>query len=107
MGSVSEVVGSGYCPLCVEMWVPPPAVMLLARKAPCGTSVCFLPPLPLATFPVAFQPIGQNGLRVPESRLKEDLFLIAMEAGSSAPNKACAARIKGKRRGKKIFIVFQ
>src|SRR2546421_191698 len=62
--------------------VPPSSVMLLTRKAPGGTSPWSVPPD--ATFPVGFQLIGQNGLRVAASTLKEDLFLSAIGAASGA-----------------------
>src|SRR5260370_1436561 len=46
--------------------------------------------------------MGQNGLRVPAPRLKEDLFLTGMGAGSSAPNRGRAARSKVKRNEKSL-----
>src|SRR5437660_12631084 len=61
--------------------VPPSRVMVLTRNAPGGTSPWSVPPD--ATLPVGFQLIGQNGLRVPASILKDDLFLIAMGVDSS------------------------
>src|SRR5881275_2593556 len=108
----------------------PSSVMVLTTKAPAGTSPWSVPPL--ATFPVGFQLIGQNGLRVPASMLKEDLFLSAMGGGSSvdlflssigagssfdlffsaigagflsAASKAGAARIDIQMREKNLFIV--
>src|SRR5260370_41495751 len=62
--------------------VPPSSVMVLTRNAPGGTSPWSVPPV--ATFPVGFQLIGQNGFRAPASRLNDDLFVSAMGAGSSA-----------------------
>src|SRR2546430_14262563 len=62
--------------------VAPSSVIVLTRKAPGGTSPWSVPPD--ATFPVGFQLIGQNGLRVPASTLNADLFLSAMGAASSA-----------------------
>src|SRR5205085_8406577 len=57
--------------------------MVLTTKAPDGTSPWSVPPA--ATFPVGFQLIGQNGLRVPASIWKEDLFLSAMAVEASSP----------------------
>src|SRR5205085_10095005 len=59
----------------------PSSVIVLTRNAPSGTSPWSVPPL--ATFPVGFQLIGQNGLRAEASRLKEDLFLRTIGTGSS------------------------
>src|SRR5438477_10278960 len=61
--------------------VVPSSVMVLTRNAPGGTSPWSVPPD--ATFPVGFQLIGQNGLRVPASMVKLDLCLSAI-TGSSA-----------------------
>src|SRR5438309_11017954 len=68
-------------PLMIAKRVAPSSVMVVTRNAPGGTSPWSVPPV--ATFPVGFQLIGQNGLRVPASMLKEDLFLSAMGGGSS------------------------
>src|SRR3954467_13328889 len=55
--------------------------MVVTTNAPAGTSPWSVPPL--ATFPVGFQLIGQNGLRVPASMLNADLFLSAIGEASS------------------------
>src|SRR5207249_12253589 len=68
-------------PLMIAKRVAPSSVMVVTRDAPGGTSPWSVPPV--ATFPVGFQLIGQNGLRVPASMLKEDLLLSAMGGGSS------------------------
>src|SRR5213082_2953445 len=69
-------------PLMMAKRVAPSSVMVLTRNAPGGTSPWSVPPL--ATFPVGFQLIGQNGLRVPGSNWKEDLFFSAIGDVSSA-----------------------
>src|SRR2546426_8720791 len=61
--------------------VAPSSVMVLTRNAPGGTSPWSVPPD--ATFPVGFQLSGQNGLRVPASIVKVDLFLSAITEESS------------------------
>src|ERR1051325_641097 len=112
-------------------FVPPSSVMVLTRKAPGGTSPWSVPPD--ATFPVGFQLIGQNGLRVEASILNADLFFKTMTAGSSAglflgsagaacsvlfwgalgagfspaANNAGAARIDRQMKERNLFIVFQ
>src|SRR5205823_11170962 len=68
-------------PLMIAKWVAPSRVIVLTTNAPGGTSPWSVPPD--ATFPVGFQLIGQNGLRVPASMVKLDLFLSAI-TGSSA-----------------------
>src|ERR1051325_6683083 len=61
--------------------VAPSSVTLLTTNAPGGTSPWSVPPD--ATFPVGFQLIGQNGLRVPASIVKLDLFLSAITESSA------------------------
>jgi hypothetical protein len=119
-------------PLMIAKHVTPSSVMVVTRNAPGGTSPWSVPPV--ATFPVGFQVIGQNGLRVPGSTWNEDLFLSVMGGGSSvdlflssigagssfdlffsaigagfssAASKAGAARIDIQMREKNLFIVFQ
>src|SRR5215471_6182315 len=85
-------------------------------------------------WPFGLKPIGQNGLRVAASRLKEDLFLTVMGADSSdglffasagavpsaglvlggtgadfspAPRKIGAVSINTKMKAKILFIVFR
>src|SRR5438874_4565665 len=119
-------------PLMIAKRVAPSSVMVVTRNAPGGTSPWSVPPV--ATFPAGFQLIGQNGLRVPASMLKEDLFLVAMNSDSSfdlalvstgagasaglflsatgagfgsAANRAGAARIEIQMSEKNLFIVFR
>src|SRR6266852_6307991 len=106
-------------PLMIAKRAAPSSVMVVTRNAPGGTSPWSVPPV--ATFPVGFQVIGQNGLRVPGSTWNEDLFLSVMGGGSSfdlffsaigagfssAVSKAGAARIDIQMREKNLFIVFQ
>src|SRR5260370_16945220 len=68
-------------PLMIAKCVAPSSVMVVTRNAPGGTSPWSVPPV--ATFPVGFQVIGYNGLRVPGSTWNEDLFLSVMGGGSS------------------------
>src|SRR5438270_13437824 len=56
--------------------------MVVTTNAPGGTSPSSVPPR--ATFPVGFQLRGQNGLRIPASMLKADLFLTAIGEASCA-----------------------
>src|ERR1700737_843683 len=87
--------------------VAPSTVMVVTMNAPGGTSPCAVPPLPLETFPVGFQLIGQNGLRVPASTLNEDLFFTVTATGSSARSEANPAKIEMPRTKQILFIVSQ
>src|SRR6266404_3262546 len=64
--------------------VAPSRVMVLTRNAPGGTSP-WSPPasLAFATRAAGFQLIGQNGLLVAASTLKEDLFFTEIGVASS------------------------
>src|SRR5260370_5607161 len=119
-------------PLMIAKCVAPSSVMVVTRNAPGGTSPWSVPPV--ATFPVGFQVIGYNGLRVPGSTWNEDLFLSVMGGGSSvdlflssigagssfdlffsaivagfssAASEAGAARIEIQMSEKNLVIVFQ
>src|SRR5256885_7452194 len=121
-------------PLMMANFVAPSSVIVLTRNAPGGTSPWSVPPD--ATFPVGFQLIGQNGLRVPASIVKVDLVLSAIIADSScffgvavagatssvalifgaagavravpaAKRSAGAAKIDIKTRERNLFIAFQ
>src|SRR3954468_205274 len=71
-------------PLMIAKWPPAPSVIELTEKALGGmsgpawsVSVCLI-------FAAGFQPIGQNGLRLPLSILKLDLFFTSRAGGASA-----------------------
>src|SRR3954447_7503492 len=71
-------------PLMIAKWPPAPSVIELTEKAVGGmsgpawsVSVCLI-------FAAGFQPIGQNGLRLPLSILKLDLFFTSRVGGASA-----------------------
>src|SRR5438477_3778445 len=89
-------------PLIIAKCVPWPSVIELTENAFEGISgpACSTPEE--ATFPLGFQPIGQNGLRLPLSNVKDDLFLVSM----AAVLPPCSRKVSASKTQTNITILF-